>query len=74
MSRILVDTGPLDAEIAAVARLIDKFADVPMPLADACLVRMAEFDRHAKVMTLDSDFLIYRKNRRQAVPVIMPTE
>ena len=43
-----------------------------MSLADACLVRMAElFDRH-QVCTMDSDFVVYRKHRRQAIPVLMP--
>lgn len=64
----------LDAEIKAVGRLIEKFADVPMSLADACLVRMAELDSKARVLTLDRDFRIYRKNRRQIIPVLMPGE
>ena len=45
-----------------------------MSLADACLVRMTELDRDTQVLTLDSDFRIYRRNRRQIVPVIMPPE
>jgi len=64
----------LDAEIRAVGRLIGKFADVPMSLADACLVRMAELDGKARVLTLDRDFQIYRKNRRQSIPVLMPSD
>ena len=43
-----------------------------MSLADACLVRMAELYSESKVLTLDSDFRIYRKNRNQAIAVIMP--
>jgi uncharacterized protein len=43
-----------------------------MSLADACIVCMAEIhDRHA-VLTLDSDFLIYRKNGRASLPLIYP--
>lgn len=49
-----------------------KFADVPMSLADACLVRMTELEASSVVITLDSDFRAYRRNRRQAVPTIMP--
>ena len=64
----------LDAEVDAVGRLLKKYADVPMSLADACLVRMTELDRDTKVLTLDADFRIYRRNRRQVVPVIMPRE
>jgi hypothetical protein len=43
-----------------------------MPLADACLVRMTELDRKSVVLTLDSGFGIYRRNRRQVVPTISP--
>jgi predicted nucleic acid-binding protein len=49
-----------------------KFANVPMSLADACLVRMTELAPKSVVLTLDSDFGIYRRNRRQAVPTISP--
>ncbi len=46
----------LAAEAAAVKALWGKYADVPMSLADACLVRMAEqFDTY-RLCTLDSDF------------------
>jgi len=45
-----------------------------MSLADACIVRMAEIhDRHA-VLTLDSDFSIYRKHGRLPLELIHPTE
>jgi hypothetical protein len=43
-----------------------------MSLADACLVRMTEIDRKSLVLTLDGDFGIYRRNRRQVVPTISP--
>lgn len=56
----------------ALASLVVKYADVPMSLADACLVRMAELTPDARVMTLDSDFRIYRRHGRQVIPVIMP--
>ena len=49
-----------------------KFANVPMSLADACLVRMTELDAQSVVLTLDSDFRVYRRNRRQMIPTIMP--
>lgn len=59
-------------EIAAVRRLMRTFANVPMSLADACLVRMAELDAASVVLTLDGDFRVYRRNRRQVIPTIMP--
>ena len=70
---LVIPTFRLDAEIVVVNQLLDKFADIPMSLADACLIRMTELDRDSKVVTLDSDFRIYRRNRRQVVPVLMPS-
>ena len=60
------------AEVAALRALMQKFGNVPMSLADACLVRMTELDRQSVVLTLDSDFRIYRRNRRQVVPTLSP--
>jgi len=41
-----------------------------MSLADASLVRMAEIYSNSQVLTLDSDFQIYRMNRDQVIPTI----
>ncbi len=49
-----------------------RYQSVPMSIADACLVRMSEIYTQSSVITLDSDFRIYRKNRNQEIPVIMP--
>lgn len=62
----------LEEEARAVSRLLQKYADVPMSLADACLVRMSEQHGSAVVLTLDSDFALYRRHRRQVVPMIRP--
>ena len=43
-----------------------------MALADACLVRMTELHRDTAVLTPDGDFRIYRRNRRQVIPLIAP--
>ncbi|MFA6291055.1 MAG: ribbon-helix-helix protein, CopG family [Victivallales bacterium] len=43
-------------------------------LADACLVKMVELHEDSMVMTLDVDFLIYRRHGRQTIPVLMPPE
>ena len=63
----------IDEHIRAIRKLLQKYRDTPMSLADACIVRMAEIqDRHA-ILTLDSDFLIYRKHGRASLPLIHPT-
>ena len=77
----LVERGVLDVsfrladEAAAVARMMKmmkKYDDVPMSLADACLVRMSEQRPGSVVLTLDGDFRIYRRSRRQRIPTRMP--
>jgi predicted nucleic acid-binding protein len=60
------------AEREALWKLIHKYEDLPMSLADACLVRLAEKHAGAAVLTLDAHFRIYRKHGRQQIPVIMP--
>jgi predicted nucleic acid-binding protein len=64
----------LEDHVEAVARLMRKYADVPMSLADGCLVRMAELSPESAVLTLDHDFRLYRKGGRQVVPVITPRQ
>jgi len=56
----------------AVRKLMARYANVPMSLADACLVRMAELKPDATLLTLDSDFRIYRRHGRHALSLIMP--
>lgn len=55
-----------------VFELMDKYADVPMSLADACLVRMSETLPDPVVVTTDADFKIYRRHSRQVVPCVRP--
>ena len=62
----------ISAEHGALAALMAKYRDLPMSLTDACLVRMAELNPEAKVLTLDRHFRQYRKNGRQVLPVIAP--
>ena len=56
-----------------VLDLMDKYADVPMTLADACLVRMTELLPEPVVLTTDTDFRVYRRNGRQVVPCLLPS-
>jgi predicted nucleic acid-binding protein len=62
----------LTAERSAVGRLLRKYADRPMSLADACLVRLAELNDRASVLTIDGDFSVYRKHGRRLIPVVAP--
>jgi uncharacterized protein len=55
-----------------VLALMHRYAEVPMSLADACLVRMTEVLPDPLVLTTDADFRIYRRNGRRAVPCVLP--
>lgn len=74
----LIERGVLDVsfqladEAATVARMMKKYRDVPMSLADACLVRMSERHAGSLILTLDGDFRIYRSSARQSVPAWTP--
>jgi predicted nucleic acid-binding protein len=55
-----------------VLTLLHKYADQPMSLADACLVRMAELNDHCQIFTTDKDFLFYRRKGRSIIPLLAP--
>jgi predicted nucleic acid-binding protein len=59
-------------DMDAVLKLLEKYADVPMSFADACLVRMTETLNDPVLLTTDTDFRIYRRHGRQVVPCVLP--
>jgi len=62
----------LQAQQADVRALMRRYRNRPMSLADACLVRLAEIHTGAEVLTLDSDFRIYRRHGNKVIPLRMP--
>ena len=62
----------IEDHLAALRKLMTRYASVPMSLADSCLVRMSEVYPECHVFTLDSDFRVYRRNGRQIIPTIAP--
>ena len=62
----------LGDELDRVLGLMQKYADMPMSLADACLVRMSETLADPVILTTDADFRIYRRHGRQVVPCMTP--
>ena len=56
-----------------VLDLMQKYADVPMGLADACLVRMSETVPNPLLLTTDADFRVYRRHSRQVIPYVSPS-
>lgn len=63
---------PDESTFEPVLDLMDKYADVPMSVADACLVRLTEVLPDPLLLTTDSDFKIYRRLGRRVIPVRMP--
>lgn len=62
----------LDEHLGVLRELLQKYKDTPMSLADACIVRMTEIHHRHAVLTLDSDFLVYRKHGRAPLALIHP--
>ena len=63
----------LAEHVGEVLSLLEKYADQPMDLADACIVRMSELADNCKVWTVDrEDFHIYRRHGRQSIPCEFP--
>ena len=72
IARQVLRSGSLQQEIESVSRLMVRYANVPISLASASLVRMSETFADSPVLTLNSDFRNYRRNGRQAIPLIIP--
>jgi predicted nucleic acid-binding protein len=73
LERGVVDIGmSLGEQSAAVRGLFERYDNVPASLADACLVRMTELYDPCKILTLDSDFHIYRRHGNKAIDVVSP--
>ena len=68
----VVDAVGSEERADAVASLMRRYANVPMSLADACLVDILERTENGSIMTLDSDFRIYRQARRRVIPLLCP--
>jgi uncharacterized protein len=61
-----------DAERVRLAELEEQFRDRAPDFADLCLIRMSEQNPRLPILTVDSDFRFYRRNRRDTIPVLMP--
>ena len=62
----------LKKELRSVMALRRRYREIPMSLADACLVRLSELYPELAILTLDSDFRVYRRNKRDLIPYLMP--
>ncbi len=59
--------------VSALGALARRYVDRKPDLADLCLIRMSELNRQHQVITIDrKDFRIYRRNKREVIPLICP--
>ena len=61
----------LDESCASVRALVKRYARVPMDLADACLVALADMLDTGRILTLDSDFRVYRWRRTRVFDLLI---
>jgi hypothetical protein len=63
----------LSEHVARLAELAERYADRKPDLADLCLIRLSELHPRHPVITTDlADFRVYRRGRREAIPLIHP--
>jgi uncharacterized protein len=55
-------------------KLMAKYADQDMDLADACLVKLSELHQGWRVVACDADFWVYRRKERLQIPLILPPQ
>ena len=72
----LIDDGGIElteldhGDVARLAELMEKYADLPMDFADAALVRAAEQTGVSKILTFDKHFRVYRLPRKQRFTIL----
>lgn len=70
MLRVAFD---INQNMAKLAELAERFRDRHPDLADLCLIRMSELHPRHSVITIDQgDFRVYRRNKREAIPLLCP--
>lgn len=61
------------AELRALLELAERFKDRQPDLADLCLIRMSElYPRHFVITVDEADFRVYRRNKRDVIPLVCP--
>ncbi|MBA2430763.1 MAG: pilus assembly protein [Chthoniobacterales bacterium] len=64
----------MEDHLPQLASLARRYRDRQPDLADLCLIRMSEMYPHHRVITVDAaDFGVYRRNKREVIPLLVPT-
>ena len=72
--KVLSISFSLTENISPVFALLKKYSNVPMSVADACLVRMTELHENSSILTLDTDFKVFCKHKHRAIPLLIPPD
>jgi uncharacterized protein len=67
--RLAFDCNEHFPQLVALAK---RYKDRKPDLADLCLVRMSELLPKHSIITVDEDFRVYRRNKREVIPTISP--
>ena len=62
------------SSVSGLIKLIKKYSDIPMDLADATLMLYAEETGINEIATIDSDFQIYRTPKKDYLKNIFPVD
>jgi predicted nucleic acid-binding protein len=63
-----------DDHLPQLAALAKRYRDRKPDLADLCLIRMSELHPKHSIITVDQDFLVYRRNKRDVIPLVAPPD
>ncbi|SKA03860.1 type II toxin-antitoxin system VapC family toxin [Selenihalanaerobacter shriftii] len=55
------------ANISRIIKLSNKYSDVPMDFADATLIILSELEDIKEIISIDTDFYIYRNIRNEYI-------
>ncbi|MFN0172408.1 MAG: type II toxin-antitoxin system VapC family toxin [Bryobacteraceae bacterium] len=58
----------------SVVRLLRKYRDVNIDFADACLIQCASVIESGDILTLDSDFRVYRWGKNREFRMLIPLD
>jgi predicted nucleic acid-binding protein len=61
---------PEPERLGRVRDLMERYRDLPMDLADASLVALAETLNQKRIFTLDTDFRVYRIHRNRPFEIV----
>jgi predicted nucleic acid-binding protein len=64
----------LDEHASRLSELAGRYRDRNPDLADLCVIRLSElYPKHPVITTDVEDFRVYRRNRREVIPLIHPS-